>query len=108
MIIIRKIGSRQLHACGLDDQVIEFDRENMGPILALRGIPFPEEKRRKGFSSEGTFHLAIDQNENIVGYLEYCPDWNDAAAIFICSLQIVPPYRNTRLFLRLLASAISP
>jgi len=95
MIIIKKIGSKQLHSQGLDDQIIKFDRENMVPILALKGISFPEEKRRKGFEVDGTFHLAFDQDGQLVGYLEYCPDWNDVKAIYISSMQIAPIYRNT-------------
>jgi len=106
-MIIRKVASSQLHARGLDDEVIAFDKVNMGPILEAKGIPFPEEKRRKGFEGEQTFHIAFDPEERIVGYLEYGPDWNDAEAIYISSLQIAPAYRNTGLFLRLLASAAS-
>lgn len=64
-------------------------------------MEFPEEKRRKGLTSEPTFIVAFE-GEAIAGYVEYLRSWNDPRYIYLGSIQIAEGYRNTRLILRLL------
>ena len=105
MLQIRTYNSRELVAAHLDDQIIEFDKENMAPILAEKSIPFPEEKRRKWLENDATFHVAFNEKGSVVGYLQYGPDWNDTDAIYILSVQIAPSVRGTSLFTRLVLTA---
>ena len=105
MLKIRTYNSRELVAAHLDDRIIEFDKENMAPILAAKNMPFPEEKRRKGLESNATFHVAFNEEGYVVGYLQYGPNWNDTDAIYISSVQIAPSVRGTSLFTRLVLIA---
>lgn len=86
---------------GLAEQIIEFDKRNMKPVLEKAGMEFPEERRRKGLQSNPTFIVAFD-GEAIAGYLEYLRSWNDPNYIYVGSIQISERHRNTRLILRLL------
>lgn len=105
MLQIQTYNSRELVASHLDDRIIEFDKENMAPILAAKNMPFPEEKRRKGFENDATFHVAFNEEGCVVGYLQYGPDLNDTDAIYISSVQIAPSVRGTSLFTRLVLTA---
>lgn len=86
---------------GLAEQIIQFDKTNMAPILEKAGIDFPEEKRRRGLQSDPTFIIAFD-DQSIAGYLEYLRSWNDPNYIYIGSIQITEKHRNTRLILELI------
>jgi ribosomal protein S18 acetylase RimI-like enzyme len=105
MLRIRTYNSRELVAAHLDDRIIELDKENMSPILAAKGIPFSEEKRRKGLDTDATLHAACNGEGCVVGYLQYGPDWNHTDAIYISSVQIAPSVRGTSLFTRLVLTA---
>jgi ribosomal protein S18 acetylase RimI-like enzyme len=102
---IRKIASRSLLDAKLDDAIIEFDRHNMGPILAAHGIPLPEEKRRAGFAQGTTFIIGFDEAGEVIGYIEYGRDWADADTIQIASIQTDPEHRNGILLRKLLHAA---
>lgn len=86
---------------GLVEQIIEFDRLNMKPVLEKAGIVFPEEKRRQGLQSNPTLIIALD-GRAIAGYLEYLRSWKDPNYIYVGSVQIDAKYRNTDFILRLL------
>jgi ribosomal protein S18 acetylase RimI-like enzyme len=97
---LKILSGRQLIESGLEDEVIEFDRRNMRPILERAGLEFPEEKRRRGLRSGPTFIIAFD-GRTIAGYLEYLRSWNDPRYIYVGSVQIGERYRNARLILTL-------
>jgi ribosomal protein S18 acetylase RimI-like enzyme len=97
---LKILSGRQLIESGLEDEVIEFDRRNMRPILERAGLEFPEEKRRRGLRSGPTFIIAFD-GRAIAGYLEYLRSWNDPRYIYVGSVQIGERYRNSRLILTL-------
>jgi ribosomal protein S18 acetylase RimI-like enzyme len=105
MINIRTYNSDYLYEQHLDDQIIEFDKKNMGPFLAAWNIPFSEKKRRKGLAGNATFHIAFNENHRIIGYLQYGPHWDDKDAIYISSVQVAPSHRNTSLFTQLVVTA---
>ena len=98
---LKVFKGREAIESGLGERIIAFDRENMRPVFEKAGIEFPEEKRRRGLLSDPTFVVAFDGGE-IAGYVEYLRSWNDPDYIYVGSIQIAPPYRNTRLILRLL------
>ena len=97
---LKVLGGREVIESGLAEEIIEFDRENMRPVFERAGIEFPEEKRRRGLQSGPTFIVAFD-GRAIAGYLEYLRSWNDPNNIYVGSVQIAEPYRNTRLILAL-------
>jgi ribosomal protein S18 acetylase RimI-like enzyme len=101
LVILRIVKGQQLIDSGLGEQIIEFDKQNMKPILEKAGIEFPEEKRRKGLRSNPTFIIAFD-GRSLAGYLEYLRSWNDPNYIYVGSIQIDEKYRNTRLILELI------
>ena len=97
---LKVLKGRELIESGLAEEIVEFDRRNMRPILEKAGIEFPEEKRRRGLQSDPTFIIAFD-GQTIAGYVEYLRSWNDPNYIYVGSVQIEERYRNTRLLLRL-------
>jgi len=58
---LRRIDSQVLFREKLDDAIIAFDKRNMKEILKKANIPFPEEKRRKGFKNNPTFIIAFNK-----------------------------------------------
>jgi ribosomal protein S18 acetylase RimI-like enzyme len=86
---------------GLAEEVMEFDRRNMGPVFEKAGVEFPEENRLKGLESDPTFIIAFD-GQAIAGYIEYLRSWNDPDYIYVGSIQIEKKYRGARLILVLL------
>ena len=97
---LRVFRGEQSIDSGLAERIVEFDRENMRPVLEKAGLEFPEENRRKGLESNPTFIIAFD-GRAIAGYIEYLRSWNDPNYIYIGSVQIEKRYRNSRLILLL-------
>ncbi len=97
---LKVFKGRQVLESGLAEDVIEFDRRNMRPILEKAGLEFPEGKRRKGLQSDPTFIIVFD-GPAIAGYLEYLRSWNDPDYIYVGSVQIGERYRGARLILML-------
>lgn len=104
MHFLRRIDSQVLFREKLDDAIIVFDKRNMKEILEKANVPFPEEKRRKGFE-KATFIVVFNERSEIIGYLEYCPSWDSEDDIYISSLQIEKKHRNSLLLARLLLKA---
>ena len=92
---------REVADSGLGERVVEFDKENMRAVWERAGMEFPAARRRKGLESNPTFIVAFD-GDRLAGYLEYLRSWNDPRYIYVGSIQISEPYRNTRLILMLL------
>jgi ribosomal protein S18 acetylase RimI-like enzyme len=89
-------------ASGLAERIVELDRRNMQPVMEAAGIPFPEEKRRRGLEGGATLIVASDGGV-LAGYLQFQPSWRDPERIYIASIQVEPRHRGGRLMLRLLA-----
>lgn len=87
----------------LAEQIIEFDRANMQPVLTAAGLEFPEANRRRGLQSNPTFIIAM-QGQAIAGYLEYLRSWRDPDYIYVGSIQIDSKHRHSSLLLKLLAA----
>ena len=97
---LKVFTGRQLMDSGLAEEIIEFDRRNMRPVLEKAGIEFPEEKRRRGLQSDPTFIVAFD-GRAVAGYLEYLRSWNDPDYIYVGSVQIEKRHRGGELLLTL-------
>lgn len=98
---LKIVRGQQVIDSGLVEEIIQFDKLNMKPVLEKARSVFPEEKRRQGLQSNPTFIIALD-GRAIAGYLEYLRSWNDPNYIYVGSVQIGEKYRNTGLILRLL------
>lgn len=105
MHFLRRIDSQTLFREKLDNAIIAFDKRNMKEVLEKANIPFPEDKRRKGFENNPTFIIAFSKRNKIIGYLEYCPSWDSKDDIYISSLQIERRHRNGFLTAELLLEA---
>jgi len=104
---VRALATREVVSQGLHDAIVEFDKQNMGVILAEAGLPFPEAKRRKAFEVDGIFIVAFTSDQHIVGYLEFCPDWEcPEDDIYISSLQITLEHRKGVLLRRLISEGL--
>ena len=103
---IQRYTSLDIAGRELEEAIIAFDKMYMAPLLEKWGIPFPEDKRRRGLSMGRTLQMAMENEGHIVGYIEYGPDWGEATDVYISSVQVAPPARRSALFARLVASAI--
>ena len=102
---IRKYTSQEIVGNDLEEAIIAFDRVNMAPLLATWGIDFPEEKRRRGLSAGHSVHIASNLKGDILGYIEYGPDWSDSQDVYISSVQVLAEFRGTSLLGHLLGAA---
>lgn len=104
--VVRTLRTAELVAQGLHEAIVAFDRRNMGAVLA-QGAAFPEERRRKAFEVDGLFIVVLDGDQNVLGYVELCPDWDcPEEDIYISSLQIAPAHRRGTMLRCLLAGAV--
>ncbi len=93
MLTIKKIIGREVFEDGLDNQIVELDRQNMSGILTDAAVTFPEEMRRKGFENNPVIFIALIDDE-LVGYLQYARSWDNERDIYLSSIQILPDHRN--------------
>jgi ribosomal protein S18 acetylase RimI-like enzyme len=90
---------------GVLDQIIQFDRLNMGSVLAAADVPFPEDKRRKSLGGATQTIVAVFDETALVGYLEFGPSWDDPDDLFIASVQVAPSHRKTMVLAQCVAYA---
>ncbi len=87
-------------------ELMALDRLNMEPIMEACGDKdYPLERRLKGLAGETTKLVAAFNNKTLIGYIEWCRDWNDVANIYLSSVQVLPNYQGGPIFRKLLRSA---
>src|ERR1044072_9205113 len=101
MLEVRILRGQELFDAGLVEQIIEFDKRNMGHLRARAGMEFPAEHRCRVLEGDPTFVIAFDGSE-VAGYVESLRSWRCPRYISIGSLQIDERHRRTGLILRLL------
>ena len=105
MVTIKRIDIKEPINEAFIDEILSFDEKNMQSIIKEANINFPIEKRRKGFKNNPTFIIAYNENNEIIGYLQYSPSWNSEKEIYIGSLQIEKAHRGGSLLIKLLLKA---
>ena len=86
------------------ENIINLDIENMREVFEHSEMGHPIDKRKESFNFPGILIAAFAFDE-LAGYLEYGPGWDNPDDIYISSVQIKQKYRNTKLFAELLHTA---
>ncbi len=86
------------------ESILDLDRENMAAILAAAGLPFPEAKRREGLRVASTTLVLVLSGNTLVGYAEFCRDWERAHGLYIASFQLRFERRHSFALVLLLVS----
>lgn len=102
MLQIRKMDTEKIKEEGLIDVIIDFERENLHKVLAKADVPFDEERRRKCFEREMVVIMAFNEEQKLVGYLDFGPHQKRPKEIYVYSLQIAEDYRNGLIIYKLL------
>ncbi len=103
MFRIRRAKAKTLAAEGWTDNIIRFHRENLGPAQQA-GLTFDVETGKKNCGEgQETLILAFDRENNLAGYLEYCP--RDGGEVYITSVLVAKKYRRSTLFALLVQEA---
>ena len=105
-VSVRVLSGAEAENEGLIEEILRLDRENMMGILGSVDLDFPEEKRCKGLGAHDKVIIAAFRSENLIGYLDYGPSWDDPEDVFIGSLQVAPPPRGGVVLGRLIAHAV--
>ena len=89
-------------------ELLALDHLNMSSIMDASGVQdFPWEKRIRGLKGESTKTIVALSQRRLLGYLEYCRDWNDSRDIYLVSAQILPEHQGGALFGKLLRAVCS-
>lgn len=105
-LILRLTGAEVAEDAALEGAILSLDRANMQPIMdAAAFINFPWDRRIQGLLDPDTIIHYAFCGDAMAGYLELHPRRLGGGVVYISSCQIVPAYRGTRLFLRLLMAA---
>lgn len=106
---IKRLSGTEVHNDkSLLQAVLRLDEVNMTSIMEDCGYTeFPWDKRILGLNRDATQFFACFKDEELVGYLEVGPDWNDSDVLYLSSIQISPRYLNTGVFKALIHSTIS-
>jgi hypothetical protein len=99
------LSGAELDAGGWIPRILALDRANLGSVLESADIGFPEERRRAGLVDPASLAIVLLRGAELAGYVHLTPDWNDAADLYVASLQLAAAHRGTTAFGLLLASA---
>ena len=75
--------------------ILNLDRENMMPVFDRLGQPFPEARRTDGLARPSATVIALLRQDQLDAYLQYGRDWQDAADVYLDSLQVRRSARGT-------------
>lgn len=98
MLTTRVLTSSAIESEKWADRILALDRENMTQILRGAGLPFPEDKRRRGLRDPSTVLIALLDDGALAGYVQLCKDWNCDKDIYLGSIQVRKRYRRGRAF----------
>jgi hypothetical protein len=94
MLTTRVLDASIIESEGWADTILALDRDNMSPILQSAGLEFPEEKRRRSLRDSSAVLILLLDNAKLVGYVEFCKDWNCGRDIYLGSIQLRMEYRR--------------
>ena len=84
---VESLSGPALAAGGWIEPVLALERENLAPLLAATGRPFPEARRRVGLASADAAVLLL-RDGVLVGLIDFVRDWNDPADLYVASVQL--------------------
>jgi ribosomal protein S18 acetylase RimI-like enzyme len=102
---IEVLSASDLATGGWVDRILALDRENMTNTLRASGLDFPEAQRRKGLCDPSLVVIALVDDDELLGYVQFCNDWRDASDVYLSSIQIRAPYRRGMSVARLVVAA---
>lgn len=105
MFQIRKTNTKKIREEGLINSIIDFEKENLQKVLTEAGVPFDEERRRKNFEREMIVLMAFNEEQKLIGYLDFDLHRKSLKEIYINSLQIAEGYRNGQVIFKLMLEA---
>ena len=91
---VRTLTPMTIHTESWTDRILDLDREHMADILGKAGIPFPEERRRKGIEHPSTVVIALVDGHKLNGYVEFRADSDHLEDVYLSSIQIRRGYRH--------------
>ena len=101
---IQVLSSADLASNDWTDRIITLDRENMTQILCESGREFPDQRRRRVLSDPSLVVIALVNEEELAGYVDFCDDWRDRKNIYLSSIQLRSPYRRGMAVAKLLVA----
>jgi len=84
---VESLSGPALAADGWIEPVLALERENLAPLLAATGQPFPEARRRTGLASADAAVLLL-RDGVLIGFIDFVRDWNDPADLYVASVQL--------------------
>jgi RimJ/RimL family protein N-acetyltransferase len=85
---VERLSGPALAAGGWIDAMLALERENLEPLLRTAGQPFPEARRREALASGDTLAVLLLRDGVLAGSIDFAPDWNDAADLYVASVQL--------------------
>ena len=84
----RWMAGPALAASGWIDPIVALERENLAPLLRAAGQPFPEARRRAGLAATDATAVLLLRRGVLIGVVDFVRDWNDAADLYVASVQL--------------------
>jgi hypothetical protein len=85
---VERLSGPALAAGGWIDGMLALERENLGPLLRAAGQAFPEARRRAGLAVADTVAVLLLRGGELAGSIDFKPDWNDPADLYVASVQL--------------------
>ncbi|MFL5381739.1 MAG: GNAT family N-acetyltransferase [Longimicrobiaceae bacterium] len=102
--VLRLSGPALAESGGID-AILALERENLEPLLRATGQTFPEDRRRAGLAAADRTAVLLLRGGVLAGCADFARDWNDAADLYVASVQLGPGARGGRALGVLLADA---
>src|SRR5690349_10920487 len=85
---VERLSGPALAAGGWIDAMLALERENLEPLLRAAGQAFPEARRREGLAGADTVAVLLLRGGELAGSIDFKPDWNDPADLYVASVQL--------------------
>lgn len=102
---VQVLAAADLESNNWIEKILALDHQNMTAILRESGREFPESRRRRVLRDPSLFVVVLINEEELVGYLDFCDDHRDSKDIYLSSIQLAPRYRHGMSIAKLLAPA---
>jgi RimJ/RimL family protein N-acetyltransferase len=104
---VLRLSGPALAESGWIDAILALERENLEPLLRAAGQTFPEDRRRAGLADADRTAVLLLRDGVLAGCVDFARDWNDAANLYVASVQLGPAARGGRALGVLLAAGLA-